>query len=124
MSIDRMNFRLSLDGTRLEVCIELMQNGEPVGRAVMDASGLEKMIHQFADVRAQMADQVAQRLDHRSVVAGRKDPIWWVQRKSDGQVDMLVRDPGLGWLGFQFSQPNAQRIADVMSARKDGDVQE
>lgn len=118
MSLDRMNFRLSLDPTRLEVRVELLKNGEPIGGAVMDASTLERMIHQFADIRAQMADPVPEKLDHRSIVSGRKDINWQVQRNSDGNVDLLLRHRGLGWLGFHFPKEDAKRIANVMSVQK------
>lgn len=118
MSLDRMNFRLSLDRARLEVLVELLKNGDPIGGAVMDASSLERMIHQFADIRAQMADPVPERLDHRSVVSGRKDINWQVQRNSDGNVDLLLRHRGLGWLGFHFPKEDAERMAKVMSAQR------
>ena len=114
-----MNFRLSLDQARLEVSVELLKNGEAIGGAVMDASTVERMIHQFADIRAQMADPVPEKLDRQSVVAGHKKINWQVQRNPDGNVDLLLRHHGFGWLGFHFPKEHAEQIASVMSAPKE-----
>jgi hypothetical protein len=75
-----------------------------------------ELIQDLSDLRETLAPQVA-----TSVAAGQRlfvtpEPLWEVSAevREDGRV-LLIRHPGLGWLGFILPQADCDRLAEKLT---------
>ena len=75
-----------------------------------------ELIHELSDLREALAPQVS-----TSIPAGQRhfatpEPLWEISAevREDGRV-LLIRHPGLGWLGFIIPHNDCERLAEKLT---------
>lgn len=116
--MDRMQLVPSLTQNRLEAVIDMHRNGQAIGRAVFDASGLQSVIHDFTKVRAAMAESVPDELDPGSRIDGVPNPCWRMDVQNDGGILLSFRHPGFGWVAFKLPKHEATHLAEQILIEK------
>jgi hypothetical protein len=111
-----MVLRSLVNEARTEVRIEFHADDRLVGWIALEAPELEDFIHQLAEHRASLADEVPKVLDPGTWFIAQIDPTWHVSRKKveQGQA-LLLRHPGFGWLSFVLSNRQALKLAGMLT---------
>jgi hypothetical protein len=106
-----VNFTITpATGGRL-VRLETFVDGDSVSWVDLDGPGVDWLIENLAAARATLAEPVPVDLDPSADLTVTENPSWWVfDPEPDGQT-LVLRHPGLGWLGFLFDQDQAAEIA-------------
>jgi hypothetical protein len=78
---------------------------------MLDAADIDDIIQRLGQLRAAMADAVADRLEPSARVAAIKDPAWWCQPRADDTA-VCFRHPGFGWLAFGLPHHEAKKLAE------------
>jgi hypothetical protein len=76
-----------------------------------------ELIHELSDLRVALAPQVATSMPAGQRLFVTPEPIWEVsgEVRADGKV-LLIRHPGLGWLGFIIPHDDCERLAEKLTA--------
>jgi hypothetical protein len=84
----------------------------------LNPAQLEAMIQELSDLREALAPQVP-----ASIAGGQRmfvtpEPIWDVsgEIRDDGKV-LLLRHPGIGWLGFIIPHDDCRRLAKKLTGK-------
>jgi hypothetical protein len=93
-------------------------NGQSWARLTfLNPAKVEEMIQELSDLREALAPQVS-----TTIAAGQRmfvtpEPIWKVsdEVREDGKV-LLIRHPGIGWLGFIIPHDDCKRLAKKLTA--------
>lgn len=112
----KMEMLSGVSEDRQSAVINLLQDGVALGHIIYDASTLEQFIHQLAALRASLPEQVAPTLDPGSRIDAQIAPAWQIPAvKSEHGRLLLLRHPGLGWLGFALGDKHAAEIAEWLT---------
>lgn len=106
----KTELKIAADKARRHVVLEV---GE--AKATLAAAEAEARLHELAQARAELADRVPDDLDENARVEALFDPLWRTSPQADGPA-LLVRHPGLGWLGFLFPPADAKAIGQSLVA--------
>lgn len=95
-------------------------NGQTCARLTsLNPAKVEEIIQELSDLREELAPQVA-----ASIPAGKRmfctpEPIWDVsgENRADGKA-LLIRHPGLGWIGFLIPHDDCKRLAKKLTGKK------
>ncbi len=99
------NINFTFNGTE-SVSMDL-----PSGRVTLLTDGIEVLIVQLAQFRAQMKPEIARTLPDGEYKGGIVDPLWVLPSHPAAQEKTLfVRHPGLGWLTFLFPPQEARKL--------------
>jgi hypothetical protein len=83
----------------------------PAGRVTLLTDGIEALIAQLAQFRAQMKPEVARTLADGEHKGGIVDPLWVLPSHPAAQEKtFIVRHPGIGWLAFFFRPQEAKKL--------------
>jgi hypothetical protein len=82
----------------------------------LDPAKIEQMIQDLSDLREELAPQVPSSVPPGKRLFVTPEPIWKVSAevREDGRV-LLIRHPGLGWLGFIIPQADCDRLAEKLT---------
>lgn len=111
----KMTLKSILSDDRKTVTLELWDEEKPYAHIIYEAPEVALLIEQLAGHRAQMADEVVRELDPGALVRGTVDPVWVTQptpASHPGGASVILRHPGLGWLGFLFPPNEAKKLGD------------
>lgn len=94
-------------------------SGETLARFTsLNPAKLEEMIQELSDLREALAPQVSS-----SIPAGKRlfvtpEPSWEIsgEARDDGKV-LLIRHPGIGWLGFIIPHDDCKRLAKKLTGK-------
>ena len=106
-----VNFSITPAGGGQAARLETFVDGQSVSWVDLDGPGLDWLIENLAAARAALAEPVAAELDPNAPLAVTEDPNWWVFDPDPQGQTLVLRHPGLGWLGFSFTQAQASEIA-------------
>lgn len=113
-SPDIMHLKTGLSDDNSSASITLLMNELPLGNIVFQAPELEQLIQSLAQVRAVMAEPVAPDLDPGSRIAAIHDPAWRIRPMPPQGVLLVLRHPGLGWLGNLLPQKEARALGQAL----------
>lgn len=84
----------------------------------LDPTKVTELIHELSDLRETLAPQVP-----NSIPAGKRlfvtpEPLWEIsgEARDDGKV-LLIRHPGIGWLGFIIPHDDCKRLAKKLTGK-------
>jgi hypothetical protein len=82
----------------------------------LDPAKVEEMIQQLSDLRETLAPQVAAAIQPGQRMFVTPEPIWDVsgEIRDDGKV-LLIRHPGIGWIGFIVPHDDCRRLAKKLT---------
>ncbi len=105
----------------LSVTLEMHINGEGLAHMILDAGGLERIIHMLAGVRAGMTEAVAAQLEPNAVLPVTEHPIWVAAKAQPkgNAVALAVRHPGFGWVSFLETSSEARALGNSVLALAD-----
>ena len=106
--------KVGLDAARTMASIELVGDEQRVLSAGLSASEVEAIIRALAAVREQMTPEIP-----KVVPAGQisipLDPLWQIPAdQKTPEKTLLLRHPGLGWLGFYLPRWSSIAIAKAL----------
>lgn len=96
---NNMQLKAGLSDDSESASITLMMNGLPLGHIVLQAPELEDFVKSLGQLRAAMAEPVALDVDPGSRISAIHDPAWRLRLLPSQGVLLVLRHPGLGWLG-------------------------
>lgn len=99
---------LTTDGTQAHIKLD----------ATLDATAVERLIHQLAHVRARMLPGVPQSRparDSDTPVLEQDDPAAHFATTLDGGLRIWVRNLGLGWLAFRLPPRGVEALRQLLS---------
>lgn len=112
-----MNLRVWPDDAREHVVVQLEMDGKPLGWINLDVAAAHHHLEAVGAARAKLTDEVAATLDTGSRITATFDPTW---RTDPGPVpetvSVVLRHPGLGWLGFLLPAQEARALGDSLVA--------
>lgn len=85
------------------------------GKASLEPAAAEAKAHELARARAELSDRVPETLSEDARIEALFDPLWRTSPHDDGAA-LLVRHPGLGWLGFVFPPADAKALGQSLIA--------
>jgi hypothetical protein len=78
---------------------------------------LDRLIQMISVLRAQMAPAVPTTPRDTDIPMSTNSPIWTaLARRQDGKRPLLIRHPGLGWIGFLFNDDSAAVLAASLTS--------
>ncbi|WP_093567258.1 hypothetical protein [Methylobacterium sp. 174MFSha1.1] len=73
---------------------------------------LDRLIQMVSVLRAQMAPAVPATPRDTDITMSTASPVWAaLAKRTDGKRPLLIRHPGLGWIGFLFEDDSAAALA-------------
>jgi hypothetical protein len=104
-----------LSEDRTLIAIEIQEDGQTRAGIVYDRPELEDLIHNLANSRAEMSEQVPEDIDPGTRKEAQLNPRWKVRSDVwDRGPVLLLRHSGLGWLSFAIPQDQADEIAKCL----------
>lgn len=98
--------------------LNLKVDGARIGGASMDAADLDQLIHKLAAARALLTDTVPLQLEPVAKVEAVRDPCWRVNQPIEGGYrPLILRHPGLGWIGYALSERSATEMVEQLTAQ-------
>ncbi len=82
------------------------------------AADLQALVTGIATIREQTAPPIPSALDTTQAIQAMLDQPWYAARDTVSDVvSLAVRWPGIGWVTFAFSIPEATRLRDVLNGQ-------
>ena len=113
-----MELRHRLNDAKDEAILELLEDGKQLGWITFPAEDFDNLIEGLARMRAEMTPPVVPTLDLGSRIDAQIDPSWRIPDScsEEGRV-LVLRHPGLGWLGFLIPWEKADMMAEWLTRR-------
>ena len=112
------NWRCVISEDRQAAAITVPQGTAKEATIVFDnASDLDRLIHMISVLRSQM-DPPVPATPHDAEVSMTTAPSSWVAlaKRQHGKRPLLVRHPGLGWIGFLLDDDSAAALAASLTS--------
>ncbi|MFE1600580.1 hypothetical protein [Methylobacterium sp. ID0610] len=82
------------------------------------AEDLDRLIQMVSVLRAQMTPPVPETPRDSDIPMSTTPPVWAaLGTRTDGKRPLLLRHPGLGWVGFLFDDESAAILAAALTSR-------
>ena len=81
-----------------------------------DAEGVEKLIRVLVDLRSQMIPAAPRDAGGLGLAFVQGDPDIEVIPRSDGQMRLITRTDGIGWIAYDLNPRNALELRDFLIA--------
>ena len=94
--------------------LEMIEEETLLAHMTLEASDLERMIAQLADLRATMEEVVPEVLDPGSRLPAVRSPSWQTSVALD-QVVLALRHPGIGWIGSLLERGEALALSEALA---------
>lgn len=79
---------------------------------------LDRLIQMVSVLRAQMVPPIPTTPRDTDIPLSTSSPIWAaLAKRTDGKRPLLIRHPGLGWIGFLFDDDSAAVLAASLTSR-------
>lgn len=112
----KADIRLNLSPDRRGLSIEFGSDAEKLVGFALEAPEVDRLISLLAAARAEMAEKVPARLDPGSRVPATVGPAWQASSTTADTRGVMLRHPGLGWLGFVLPLDEARALAARLGA--------
>ena len=107
--VRRGNLRLGMSNDRGLLKLEVTAGGKPF-TIQMTSADADDFIHNLAEVRGGLLDEVPVELDPGAIVERVKDPAWRLPKADEDRVAVDLRHPGFGWIRFEFPRAEGAEI--------------
>jgi len=112
-----MKHRVGLDIEKDLGIFELWEDDKALAHILLDAPALDQLIFRLSQIRSAMRETVSPELDPGARIETIEEPAWRIPDKHSGdarKLMLILRHPGLGWLGFLLEKTRALAISAAL----------
>jgi hypothetical protein len=108
-----VSVKVGLNAARTMASIELVGDEQQALSAGLSANEVEAIIRALATVREQMTPEIPKVPEGQ--ISTPMDPLWQIPAdQNTPEKTLLLRHPGLGWLGFYLPRWSSSAIAKAL----------